>query len=212
MTANPDLTRLTPREVVIGLALACISGLAVLAHSFGGVKLTYSAPFIAMPSAAILTGIILLCRKQHARLHIFAEALWRGAVCGLAGTAVYDVSRPLLKWIFEFKYHPFRAMPIFGMLITGRPETDSFAITVGLIYHFWNGISFGMMFALLRPKGGMLLGLAWGLGLQLLMMIAYPRLLQIRLADPGFLTMGIVGHSLWGLMLGYGLRRWYAAR
>ena len=63
-----------------------------------------------------------------------------------------------------------------------------------------------------RPEtrlGGALLGMAWGLGLQGLMMFTYPRLLQVRLDDPGFLTMGIVGHAFWGLALGEGLKRWW---
>jgi hypothetical protein len=197
------------REIVFGFFLASTSGAAVLAHTFGPVRLSFTAPFISLPSAAILVGIILLRRRLYVRLHVFAQILILGAVFGLLATGVYDAVRPLLKWIFHFAYNPYRAMPIFGMLITGRPESDPIAIAAGWIYHFWNGISFGMMFALLRPKGGAIAGWAWGLGLQCLMMIAYPHLLAVRLADHGFLAMGLVGHSLWGIVLGACLRKYW---
>ena len=65
-----------------------------------------------------------------------------------------------------------------------------------------------MMFALLRPRGGAVLGLVWALLLQGLMMVVYPSFLQARLEDPGFLWSGIVGHAFWGVVLGLGLRRW----
>jgi hypothetical protein len=153
--------------------------------------------------------VVLLRRRLYARLHHFAQVLMLGAVSGLLATVVYDAVRPLLKWMFHFAYSPYRAMPIFGMLITGRPESDPLAIALGWVYHFWNGISFGIMFALLWPKGGAIAGLVWGLGLQCLMMVAYPHLLAIRLADPGFLAMGLVGHSLWGVVLGESIRQYW---
>jgi hypothetical protein len=79
---------------------------------------------------------------------------------------------------------------------------------MGLIYHFWNGISFWAMFAFIRPRGGTILGFIWGIGLQCLMMFAYPRLLQIRLNDPGFLTSSLIGHALWGIVLGKTVQQW----
>ena len=132
-----------------------------------------------------------------------ANALAMGAAYGFLATVVYDVIRPLLKQVFHFQYPPFRAITVFGSLITGLPMGHPFGLTVGWIYHFWNGISFAMMYVLVRPRGGLVSGWAWGLGLQLLMLWVYPSLLKVRLDDPGFLTMGIVGHSCWGLVLGW---------
>jgi len=45
--------------------------------------------------------------------------------------------------------------------------------------------------------------------LQGLMMWVYPHFLAIRLEDPGFLMTGIVGHGLWGIVLGYGIKKYY---
>jgi hypothetical protein len=200
--------RLTTKEILLGVALASTSGAAVMAHAFGPVKLNFAAPFIAMPCMGILVGTILLRRKLYDRLHAFASVTLSGGIYGLLATLVYDAVRPLIKWIAGYAFNPYRAMPVFGSLITGLPQTDPFAIGVGWFYHFWNGISFSIMYALIRPQGGAITGMLWGLGLQGLMMITYPTLLKLRLDTPGFLVMGIIGHALWGIVLGYCLKRW----
>jgi hypothetical protein len=159
-----------------------------------------------LPTAALLAGLALLRRGRYRQLRRLADLLLRGGAWGLAATLLYDAVRPAIRLVFGYAYDPYRAMPIFGQLITGQTDTP-LALAAGWIYHFWNGISFGMIFALLRPRGGALAGLAWGVGLQVLMMITYPTLLRIRLEDPGFLVSGLVGHGVWGLALGAGLRR-----
>src|SRR3970282_265862 len=53
-------------------------------------------------------------------------------------------------------------MPLFGQLITGLPPSDGRALAAGWAYHFWNGLSFGKVYALLRPRGGVASGLVWG--------------------------------------------------
>ena len=201
-------TQLTKTEQLMGVGLASTSGLAILLHTFGPVPLRFAAPFIALPAMIILVGSVLLRRRLYERLHAFASVTLSGGIYGLAATLVYDLVRPAIKWIAGYQFNPFRAMPVFGMLITGLPQTDPLAIAIGWIYHFWNGISFAIMFALVRPQGGAILGMLWGLGLQGLMMFTYPHLLQLRLETPGFMMMGIIGHAFWGLVLGYSLRRW----
>ena len=196
------------RDVVLGLGFTCTSGAAIVAHTFLGLPMAFTVPFVVLPTSAMVVGAILFHRKLYGRLRSFSTLLIVGGVLGLAATLVYDAVRPVLIWAMQVPYEPFRAIRIFGMLMTGRPEFDSVTLAAGWTYHFWNGISFGMMFALMRPRGGALAGLAWGMGLQLMMMAMYPTLLKIRLDNPGFLASGIVGHSLWGLVLGESVRRW----
>ncbi|MBI4318815.1 MAG: hypothetical protein HY675_10015 [Chloroflexi bacterium] len=202
-----DEPRLLPHEIALGVALAGASGAAVLAHTFGPVPMSFTAPFVVMPTASVLVILALLRTRRYQRLHLFAGRLLMGGAWGLAATLAYDAIRPLLKLIFGFTFDPFRAMPIFGQLITGLPATDPASLAAGWAYHFWNGISFGMMFALVRPRGGPIAGFVWAMILQGLMMAAYPTFLQARLDDPGFLATGIVGHGLWGIVLGAGLRK-----
>ena len=100
------------------------------------------------------------------------------------------------------------AMPVFGQLMTGLPANDPMAVTAGWVYHFWNGISFGMMFVLFKPNGGVFAGLLWGFSLQCLMLLAYPQLLGLRLSDPAFISISLIGHAAWGAVLGWAVRKW----
>jgi hypothetical protein len=206
MSAGQD--RLWPREVIGGWLLASTSGAAILAHVFLGVPLAFTVPFVVLPSAALLVGVILRRRGSADRLHAFSEVMAAGALWGLVATVAYDAIRPALTWVFGFRFDPYLAISIFGQLMTGLEPSDPLSLAAGWTYHFWNGISFGMMFALLRPKGGEWWGLLWAMTLQGLMMLAYPAFLKARLDDPGFLLTGLVGHGFWGLVLGGGLRRW----
>jgi len=199
---------LLAREALIGLALAGTSGAAVLAHVFAGLPMSFTVPFVAVPAGVLLAGLVLVGQRRLSRLHAFSRAVVVGTAAGLAATLVYDAVRPALVYAIGSAYDPYRAMPLFGQLITGLPPSDGRALAAGWAYHFWNGLSFGTVYALLRPRGGVASGLVWGLSLQLLMMAAYPRLLQARLDDPGFMASGIVGHSLWGSVLGHLVHRW----
>ena len=211
MTAEAGArTGLLPREVVIGLALAGANGAALLAYVFLSLPMSFTVPFLALPAAGLLVGALLVGQRRYEQLHAFSRAVAVGAAAGLLATLVYDAIRPPLVYAMGRSYDPYRAIPIFGQLITGLAPGDPLALAVGWAYHFWNGVSFGVIYALVRPQGGWRSGLAWGLGLQLLMMAAYPRLLQARLDDPAFMGSGLIGHSFWGAVLGIAVRRWRA--
>jgi hypothetical protein len=194
-------------QVVFGFLMASTSGAAILAHVYGPLPMGFTVPFIVMPSVFFLIAVVALKRNLHLRFEAAANALRVGAIGGFYGTIVYDLSRPLIRLILHFKFNPFGAMPIFGSLMTGRPETDHIAIVAGWLYHFWNGISFGMMFSIVRPSGSPWIGALWGFCLQCLMFASYPQLLHVRMNDPGFITMGLIGHTLWGGVLGWHVKK-----
>jgi hypothetical protein len=195
------------RDMVAGWFLASTSGAALLAYTFLGFPMTFTVPFVVFPSALLLVGIVLTRQGRLERLRAFSGIVMLGAKWGLIATLFYDAIRPPLRWIFSLSYDPFRAIAIFGQLMTGRPLDDPWGLAAGWTYHFLNGITFGVMFALMRPRGGPWHGLVWALVLQGIMMATYPTLLQARLDDIGFMMTGLVGHSLWGLVLGAGIRR-----
>jgi hypothetical protein len=198
---------LLSRELILGVALAGTSGAAILLHWIGALPVSFTVPFVAAPAAVVLTGAILVGQGRFGRLHAFSRSLLVGMAMGLLATVAYDIIRPPLVFALGGGYDPYRAQPIFGQLITGLPGSDPRALAAGWAYHTWNGLSFGVIYALVRPQGGWRTGLAWGLGLQALMMAVYPALLQARLDDPAFMITGIVGHSFWGIVLGEGVRR-----
>ena len=163
---------LLPRE--IGLALACLatSGAAVLAYAFLRVPMSFTVPFVVLPLSALVVIVALWGQRRFERLHVFSRRLLTGAAMGLVATLAYDAIRPPLLAVVGLSFDPYRAILIFGQLITGLPATDPLAVTAGWIYHFWNGISFAMMYALFRPRGGVLLAVLWALMLEVLLWAA----------------------------------------
>jgi hypothetical protein len=205
---QPPRTEPSTRVIVLGVILAGLSGAALLSETFGPEPMRVSVPLIVLPGTLLLTGMVFAGSHRFGELERFADRAIDGAKWGLVATVAYDIIRPLLMVIFRYHFNPYRAMPVFGSLITDQPKTAAVAITVGWVYHFWNGLSFGVMFALIRPRGGPLAGFIWAMTLQGFMMWAYPTLLKLRLDNPGFMMAGLVGHSVWGLTLGASLRRW----
>ncbi|MEY2590677.1 MAG: hypothetical protein QOJ67_2661 [Acidimicrobiaceae bacterium] len=198
-------------DVVVAVALAGMSGAALMAHGFLDIPLSFTAPFVVLPTTAAAAILVFVRQGIPGRAAVITERVIAGGLWGLIATAAYDVIRPPLLWVLHLHFSPFRAMPVFGSLITGRPTTDGVAIAVGWGYHVWNGVTFGMMLCLARPQSRWVAGMVWGLFLQISMMTLYPDLLQVRLDNPGFLVSSIVGHAVWGFVLGTGLH-WRATR
>jgi hypothetical protein len=197
---------LSRTERMLAFVLASASGAAILAHVLLGVPMAFSVPFLALPFSLLLAGVVLWKRARFGRLHRVSALVIRGAFWGVLATLAYDVVRPLLKLVFEYPFSPFAAIPAFGHYITGRPRDDPVAIAMGWVYHVWNGVSFAVMFTVLKPAGGITAGVLWAMLLQALMMAIYPEFLKIRLDHPGFLATGIVGHAFWGIVLGWGVK------
>ncbi len=192
----------------LGVCLAGASGLSVMLHAFTDWGMGATFPLVVVPATLLFGGLVFASLRRYPELDRFAARTVAGIACGLIATVAYDLVRPVLVWIFQFHANPYKAMPLFGSRITGRPTDDGIAVLVGWLYHFWNGISFAVMFALVRPRGGAIAGLIWGLGLQVFTILVYPSFLEARLDDVGFMVTGLVGHSIWGAVLGASLKRW----
>jgi len=198
--------------MLVGVTLAGTSGAAVLAQTFTPVPMSFTAPFIVLPASLLLVCGVLLGRRLYGRLHLFSDLIVRGAVAALVATLVYDGVRPLVVAAFHFHYDPYQAISIFGELITHRPVTSHLAITLGWLYHFCNGVSFGIIYALIRPRGGILSGYVWGMVLYALTLVSYPTLVGAKLSNIGFVVTSFTGHSLWGLTLGFVVQQWALRR
>jgi hypothetical protein len=207
-------TRLAPpsgprtRDLALVVCLAGLSGVALVAHVLWDIYMSWTAGFVVLPGAILIVILVFATRGRQSSARIIADRVIAGAKWGLVATLAYDVIRPLLVWGLRLHFHPYRAHPIFGSLITGRPRDSAVAIGVGWTYHFWNGVAFGVMLALVRPRAGWATGLVWALTLQAVMMALYPKFLDVRLDNPGFLVSSIVGHGLYGIVLGSSLKRW----
>jgi hypothetical protein len=196
------------RDIALVVCLAGLSGAALVAHVLWHFYMSWTAGFVVLPAAIIIVILVFARRGRPSSAGIIADRVIAGAKWGLVATVAYDVIRPPLVWGLRLHFNPYRAHPIFGSLITGRPRDTAIAIAVGWTYHVWNGVAFGVMLALVRPRGAWVAGLVWALTLQGVMMALYPKFLGVRLDNPGFMVSSIVGHGLYGVVLGASLKRW----
>lgn len=191
----------------------CMAGAALIMGTLGPMPVNYALALGAMPGAVLLAAGILRWRERGdpettGRARRFWGSLVSGLFWGLAASLVYDLYKPLVKLVLGLQFDPYRAMPHFGHAMTGLPPSSTGSLLAGWVYHFWIGMMLGMIFALLRPRGGILAAVVFVLLLQAVRLAVYPNVLRLSLEDPEFIANGVVGLALWGCVLGYGIKRW----
>jgi len=133
-----------------------------------------------------------------------------GVVAGAAATLGYDLSRLVLVNLLGFSFWPFDVFTVFGNLLLGTRVAGPIAKAGGLLFHYCNGIGFAVAFVFLFRSPGILLGLLWAGILEFFMVSLYPSWLKLQ-AWNEFLSVSILGHAVYGLVLGavarYGLTK-----
>lgn len=153
------------------------------------------ALFFLTPPAVIIAGFLTWRsgKSLTARIATF------GLLGGFIATLAYDGVRLVLFWLGTVS-QPFRSIEQWGILIAGS-NNSVFAQWAGWLFHFWNGTSFGMFFALAFGRPTIIKGILWGLFLELALVIASPKLLALTIQDE-LLTSSLIGHIAYGIALG----------
>ena len=185
------------------LALAGLG--AIFAHVFGVLEFPYFLSFIGVPSLLLLMTVAEAARRTH--VPVFLSALRVGLFAGLAATLVYDGVRLLLNISGIFDYDGFRAIYLFGSWMTRSDPSTVRAAIGGWIYHFWNGASFGIFYALAVGSTHWSWGVAYGLLMEAIMLGLFPQFLNIT--NPwDFVAISMIGHLFYGLVLGVAVQRY----
>jgi hypothetical protein len=103
--------------------------------------------------------------------------------------------------VLHFTFWPFDIFSIFGRLLVGDNAPTAITTGVGILYHYANGIGFAIAFVFLFRRPGVLSGLVWAAMLEFFMVSLYPSWLNLKALDE-FLSVSIVGHTIYGLVLG----------
>ena len=198
------------RQAVLAAA-ALGSGAALVAAIATRTTLALTLPAFALLG---LTTTALWCLRVPARVRLAAgrEALF-GALAGVVATIAYDATRVLVVWALHLPLQPFATWMLFGQLIVGGSPRP-LAWFAGAAYHYLNGVLFAVAYLLLLGGRPWWAGTLWGLGLESLMLLVYPRWLDLRLVMVEFTVMSLAGHLAYGTVLGLiGRRRphWYRA-
>lgn len=153
------------------------------------------------------------------------KELWRGVMLGIwAGfiaVVAYDIFR--LPFVFSKSLglapfipalNLFKVFPRFGAMILGQPiEQAGYSLAahvVGWIYHFSNGLSFGVMYGAIvtcNPRRTWAWGVLMALGLELGMLLTpYPSYFLIPLSLI-FVLVTMAAHFIFGAVMGIAVQR-----
>jgi hypothetical protein len=158
------------------------------------------------------------------------QKLWRavviGAIGGLLAAFSYDIFR--LPWVIGAADHVgpqwlrmplFKVFPRFGAMILGQPFTPQTtdaqftlaAHLLGWVYHFSNGVTFGVMYMAMigdAIKRSWLWAILLAAGLELAMLFTpYTTFFGIRMTLL-FVVVTLTAHIIFGVALGLFAKKW----
>jgi len=195
---------LTDRHRIALVLLPLTSGAALLAYTFLGLPIWPLT--LALVGFGIVIWSIVIARLDPAGRSRLRRTVVTGVIAGLAATLAYDAVRFGLVSILDWSVSPYGAFPRFGQAILGETATGPGVVLAGAAFHWANGTAFGIVYALVVTRPGVVTGVVWALVLEALMLLVYPQFLGAVL--PGeFLPMSLAGHLAYGSVLGIVARR-----
>jgi hypothetical protein len=219
----PPLLQWTPSGRAIVFALSAMSIWCLLSEFYGLCSMRTFVLFILIPAMLLLTIMALIDRARGDR-RLF-RAVFIGTIAGLVAAFSYDLFR--LPWVIGYAQQAgpswlrlplFRVFPQFGAMILNQPfnsqqpsaDFSPWAHILGWIYHFSNGMTFGIMYMALigdTIKRTWLWAIALAAGLEVMMLLTpYTSFFAIRITAL-FVVVTLTAHVLFGLTLGLLSRR-----
>lgn len=186
-------------------AAALCSGAALVASVLLGLSLLVTIVGGVLLSAALI-GHRLRSTNPRVRA-LLKRRLGYGVVAGIAATAAYDLGRLVVVLSAGLHASPFEMIPRFGMAILGADVDPRLVVAVGVLYHVLNGVSFAIAYVILFGGRAWGFGVAWAFGLELLMLLVYPRWLGVASLGEEFTIVSGTGHLCYGAAIGLVGRR-----
>ena len=223
----PAVLSWTPPGRAIVFTLSAMSIWCLLSEFYGLCSMRTFVLFVLIPAMFLLTAMALIDRSKGDR-RLF-RAILIGSMAGLAAAISYDLFR--LPWVVGYanqigpawlRLPLFRVFPQFGAMILSQPFTPQqpaasyspSAQILGWIYHFSNGMTFGIMYMALigdTMKRSWLWAIALAAGLELMMLLTpYTTFFAIPITAL-FIAVTLTAHVIFGLTLGR-LSKWMQHR
>lgn len=222
-TALPAVFRWAWQGRLLVFTLSATSIWCLLAEFYGLCSMHTFTFFILLPATATLVGLAVLDRVKG------DGQLWQGvvvgAVAGFIAACAYDVFR--LPFVFSREWglasvvppmNLFKVFPRFGAMILGEPvEQETYSLAahlIGWVYHFSNGVTFGVMYVAMigdARRRSWLWAVLLATGLELAMLFTpYPQFFAIPLTAL-FVAVTFTAHLVFGVVLGV-VTKWAARR
>jgi hypothetical protein len=178
---------------------------------------------ILLPATAALIALSLLDRLKGDRQ--LRQRIIIGSVAGFVAACAYNVFRlPFVfprEWnlvVFVPVMNLFKVFPRFEAMILGEPdEQATYSLAshwIGWLYHFSNGVTFGVMYVAMigdSRRRSWLWAVLLATGLEPAMLLTlYPQFFAIPLTTL-FVAITLTAHLVFGLALGL-VTRWLALR
>lgn len=183
-----------------------------------------------IPSVVMIFAIGILSRSKFPRISCrLFRGMAAGAIASIALEAIRIPSYMFAKWI------PMDSMiSLPGLLLTekitmlsqvkqtimqsGVPmnlyHAPLDAFMAGTLWHFWNGATFGIIYALLIGKGKWWYGMVWAVIIEMAMMIA-PYLIMMQgvfgvkyMDGYNIFVITLIAHLAFGAVLGILVQKW----
>lgn len=190
-------------QAVLGGGVFLFAGAGLVVHLLTGTPLP-----LALSGFAVVCGVVAasLCGSASALRRQWLFRVRAGIGAGLVATLAYDFARWLLVAVGGLQLSPFAAFPFFGQALLGGRYPGTAENVAGYAFHLLNGVTFGIAYAVWFGDKGIRWGIGFGLGLEAFMLALYPGWLDIRSVKE-FTQMSIVGHLVFGSVLGWLARR-----
>ena len=181
---------------VVLFAICLPSGGILLLKVYGFAQMYTTAYTVFIPSLILLFALLWYCLKKH--LQIFNLVLV-GAVGGLIGTFGYDLIRVPFMLMGSRIFAPIN---MYGVWIADASYGSGFTDTIGWLYHFSNGITFGILYALFMKGKSIWWAIAYALLLETIFVVSPFGELFGLTTKPLSLVAAYVGHIAYGYPLG----------
>jgi hypothetical protein len=141
--------------------------------------------YLLFPALIILAIVWIYSAQAYPDL---ASRIWAGVWIGVLSSIALDIVRLIgvkIGWM------PMDMPPVFGIMIAGPKASPAVHMWAGYLYHFLNGINFGLVYTLIVGPGIWWWAVVWALLVELGMMLLVPLLMP--------------GHTLFGFNKGFGI-------
>lgn len=194
---------------LLALAAAGISPNLFWIAQAGYAPLSTLGTHVLVPAVVALITILVVARaRRRTRL---SNRILAGAAAGLVATLGLEVIR---LTSFHLGGMPGSMPELLGVLMLNRFMEGPSLLSnlVGWAYHFWNGVSFGIVFAVLVGRRPLLWALVYaelvGIGFLFSPAVTAMGIGFIGLNMPAMPITVVVAHTVYGVILGFLCRRW----
>ncbi|MBX9568390.1 MAG: hypothetical protein K2X77_05815 [Candidatus Obscuribacterales bacterium] len=194
-----------PLLACICFVLSMPSAGSLLTKVYGLLQMNVGVLYVAVPSSLVVLGLYFYCKR--AGKEPFADLLFTGAFAGLIGTFAYDVSRVPFHLFGQRIFAPISA---YGVWIADANMSSRFTEVIGWSYHFWNGIMFGVMYAMFMTNRAWWWAVIWGCLLETIAFVSpFGRIFGLW-GNPLAIGIAYLGHVAYGIPLGMMIQKWEA--